>query len=63
MITIKRNMKKYNEFEFKGTFTLGKILAIQKALELYAPQSPVAYDVFQELNYEWKEKQLDSVKL
>lgn len=63
MITIKRNEKKYNEFEFKGIFTLGKILAIHRALELYAPQSPVGNDVFDELNQEYKNKQLDKVQL
>lgn len=63
MITIKRNMKAFNEFKFEAKWTLGKILAVQKALELYALRSPVGKDVLDELNYEFENKKLESIQL
>lgn len=63
MITIKRNTKKFNEFEFKATFTLAKVLAMAKALELYAPQSIVGNDLYLELKREVEEKELKTMIL
>ncbi len=37
MITVKKNEKKSNEYKVTATITLGKLLALQNALEAYAP--------------------------
>ena len=48
---IKRNTKKYNEYSISGKWTLGKLEAMHRALELYKKQSPVANDLYHELTY------------
>ena len=49
MITVKKNDKKSNEYKVTATITLGKLLALQCALEAYAPASSVGYDLLCEL--------------
>jgi len=49
MITVKKNSKAYNNYQVKANWTLGKIEAVKKALELYKDRSPVANDVYHEI--------------
>jgi hypothetical protein len=49
MITVKKNEKKSNEYKVTANITLGKLLALQHALEDYAPASSVGYDLLCEL--------------
>jgi len=46
---IKRNTKKYNEYSVNAKWTLGKLEAMRRALELYKEQSFVANDLYHEL--------------
>ena len=52
MIKIKRNTKKYNEYELKFVGTAGKILAIKHAL---MDREGVSKDVLEELERACKE--------
>ena len=47
--TIKKNVKKYNEFKVTLTLTQGEILSVKHALEQH-PESPVGQDVLAYLN-------------
>jgi len=49
MITVKKNHQKENEYKVTANITLGKLLALQTALETYAPASSVGYDLLCEL--------------
>lgn len=46
MFSVKRNSKKENEFVIKGTLSLGKLIALNRALVIYSETSPVGKDVF-----------------
>jgi len=49
MIKIRKDTKKYNAFGIKAEWTAGKIIALHTALKVYAPHSPVAQDVLDEV--------------
>jgi hypothetical protein len=42
---IKKIVKSHNEYEVKFNLTLGEVISIKNALEMYSQHSPVADDV------------------